>query len=151
MYQKILVPLDGSNYSESIMQIARGLISGWGGTPDLILFMVVEPFRNQPFRSGDDWNEKMKKEAEKVANNYLEQLAEKLNADGIKARAVVEYGDPAQAIMDYVKKNGVDLIVMSTHGRSGLARMVFGSVADRIIHHSLVPVLISAPPGLRQA
>jgi nucleotide-binding universal stress UspA family protein len=151
MYRKILVPLDGSSYSESIMQIARGLISECGGAPDLILFMVVEPFRNQPFRSGDDWNEKMKKEAEKVAHNYLDQLADKLKAEGIKAQSAVEYGDPAQAIMDYVKKNGVDLIVMSTHGRSGLSRMVFGSVADRIIHHSVVPVLISAPPGLRQA
>jgi nucleotide-binding universal stress UspA family protein len=117
----------------------------------LILFTVVEPFRNQPFRSGDDWNEKMKKEAEKIARNYLDQLAEKLKAEGIKARAVVEDGDPAQAIMDFVKNNGIDLIVMSTHGRSGLSRLVFGSVADRIMHHSVVPVLIAAPPGLRQA
>ena len=149
MYQKILVPLDGSTFSESIVAIARGLIFDCKGTPDLILYTVVEPFRNQPFRSGDDWNEKMKLEAEKVARNYLEQLAARLSSEGIKARVVIDFGDPAQAIMDYVKKNGVDLIMMSTHGRSGLSRMVFGSVADRIIHHSVVPVLIAAPAGLR--
>jgi nucleotide-binding universal stress UspA family protein len=149
MYQKILVPLDGSSFSESIIEIARGLIADCKGAPDMVLFTVVEPFRNQPFRSGEDWNEKMKREAEKVARNYLDQLAEKLGAEGVKAKVVVEFGDPAQAIMDYVRKNGVDLIMMSTHGRSGLSRMVFGSVADRIIHHSVVPVLIAAPPGLR--
>jgi nucleotide-binding universal stress UspA family protein len=151
MFHKILVPLDGSKFSESIIPIARGLTSDHKGELDLILMTVIEPFRNQPFRLGDDWNDKMKGEAEKAARNYLDQLAEKLKSDGINAQVVIRDGDPAQAIMDFATKSGVDLIVMSTHGRSGISRLVFGSVADRIIHHSIVPVLISAPPGLRSS
>jgi nucleotide-binding universal stress UspA family protein len=149
MYQKILAPLDGSNLSESILPIATGLVSGSAGATELILYTAVEPFRSQPFGFGPEWAEKMKKEAEKVARTYLDQLAEKLRAEDIKARVVVEHGDPANSIMDFVKKNGVDLIVMSTHGRSGISRLVFGSVADKIVHHSAVPVLITSPPGLR--
>jgi nucleotide-binding universal stress UspA family protein len=151
MYQKILLPLDGSTFSESIVPVAQGLVADGGGSAELILYSVVEPFRNQPSGSSDDWNERMMKEAEQVSRNYLEQVAERLKAGGCKTKVVVEFGEPAQAILDFVEKNGVDLIVMSTHGRSGLARLVFGSVAQRIVHHAAVPVLVAAPPGLRSA
>jgi nucleotide-binding universal stress UspA family protein len=146
MYNKILVPLDGSSLAETILGQAKALASGCV-VPQMVLLSVIEPFKEQPYRRGDDWVERMQKEAAAFALNYLTQLAEKVKIEGIKAEAVVIEGDPAQMIMDYAQKNGVDLIVMSSHGKSGISRWVFGSVADKVVHHSSIPVLISPVTG----
>ena len=147
MYRKILVPLDGSRLSETILEHARGVVTGCGVPPDVVLLNVVEPFHVQPFTDGADWVDKMQKEAKKVAGIYLNQVVEKFKKEGITAEALVLKGDPGAVILDYTKKNGVDLIIMCSHGRSGVPRWVFGSVADRISRYSPVPVLVVAPPG----
>ena len=69
--------------------------------------------------------------------------------EGISARGEVVTGKAADAILDYAEKNNVDLIIMSTHGRSGISRWAFGSVADRVVRHSIAPVLLVAPAGCR--
>jgi nucleotide-binding universal stress UspA family protein len=150
MYRKILVPLDGSSFSESILDHAKAVISNCSVAPELVLLTVVEPFPSKSLRAGDSWVDKIQKEAIRVAANYLNQLVEKLHSEGIKAEGVVIEGGPAQAILDYAEKNNIDLIIMSTHGRSGISRWVFGSVATRILHHSPVPVLVARPPGQKQ-
>jgi nucleotide-binding universal stress UspA family protein len=146
MYNKILVPLDGSILAETVLGQAKGLAAGCV-VPQMVLLSVIEPFKEQPYRRGDDWVERIQKEAATFTLNYLNQLVEKVRQEGIKAEAVVVEGDPAQMIMDYAQKNGVDLIVMSSHGKSGISRWVFGSVADKVVHHSPIPVLISPATG----
>jgi nucleotide-binding universal stress UspA family protein len=146
MYRKVLVLLDGSRLAESVLVQAKALVSGCH-VPQMVLLDVIEPFKEQPYRKGDDWIARMQKEAAAFALNYLNSLVEKLRTEGVTAEAVVIEGDPSQMIMDYAQKNGVDLIIMSTHGRSGVSRWVFGSVADKIVHNSPIPVLIIPMAG----
>ena len=76
-------------------------------------------------------------------------MADDLNKDGVAAETAVVSGKPAEAILDYAKQNQVELIIMSTHGRSGVGRWAFGSVADRILRYSVAPVLLIPPAGCR--
>ena len=77
-------------------------------------------------------------------------MADSLKADGIAVEIDIAYGGAAEAILDYAKKNKVNLIVMSTHGRSGVSRWFFGSVAERVLRHSVIPVLIIPSFGVRR-
>jgi nucleotide-binding universal stress UspA family protein len=149
MYRKILVPLDGSRLSETILEHVKVVVTGCGIPPDVVLLNIVEPFRIQPFTDGTGWVQKIQKEAKRVAKIYLDQLVEKFEKDGITAEALVLSGDPGKVILEYAEKNNVDLIIMCSHARSGVARLVFGSVADKISRYSPVPVLVVTPPGLR--
>jgi len=75
--------------------------------------------------------------------NYLEKLAAPLREEGVNVKtAVVERDVVAEAIVDYAEQNDIDLIVMTTHGRSGLSRLVFGSVAESVVRHAPCPVLL---------
>jgi|WetSurMetagenome_2_1015567.scaffolds.fasta_scaffold164245_2 nucleotide-binding universal stress UspA family protein len=149
MYRKILVPLDGSNLSESIIDQAKTLVLDCG-IPEMVLLTVVEPFREQPYRYEDNWKDKIQKEAVRVAANYLKELKDRLNIMGHRVDTVVIEGDPAQAILDYSKKNGVDLIIMNARGRTAGNRWTFGSVTNKIIGHSPVPVLVAPSKFLSQ-
>jgi nucleotide-binding universal stress UspA family protein len=144
MYRKILVPLDGSNLSETILSQAIEMVKECG-RPEIVLLTVVEPFREQPYRRDDDWVIKIQKQAVKVCGTYLQELKEKLGTQGIEVSTVVLEGDPAEQILDYAGKNGVDLIMMNARGRTASKRWIFGGVANRIIRHSPVPVLIASP------
>jgi nucleotide-binding universal stress UspA family protein len=147
LYRKILVPLDGSSLSESILGQAADLVKECNGS-ELVLLTVVEPFREQPFRKEDDWNTKIQKEGVRVAGNYLKALKEKLMSEGVKVNVEVIVGDPAQEILAYSIKNEIDLIMMNAKGRSANKRWFFGSVAKKIIDHSPIPVLINPTPRM---
>ena len=151
MYQKILVPLDGSELSECSLAHARAVAIGCH-VPDLVLLRVVEPL-SAVIATGDtegyippgDWQEGLRVEAE----GYIAKVAATLKKEGIAARGAVVSGRAADEIIDYAGKNQVDLIIMSTHGRAGVSRWVLGSVADRVVRHSPVPVLVVPPHGSR--
>lgn len=144
MYQKILVPLDGSLFSESVLGHAREIAAGCG-VPQLVLLTAIEPLV-ETYRIGDDLLKKMYVDARATAQKYLDNLAEKLKVEGLNAQPLVVEGEPAEVILDYAAKNKVDLIIMSGHGRSGVTRWVLGSVADRVVRNSPAPVLIAPPP-----
>jgi len=147
MYKKILVPLDGSELSESVLEhvvtVARGC-----RVPEVMLARVRFPLDKSV---ADTLDAKIAAELDSVyqdeAVNYLDKVAADLKKQGVEAATVVLTGDsPAEELLKYTKEKGVDLIVMSTHGRSGVSRLFFGSVADKVVRHSDVPVLIK-PPG----
>jgi nucleotide-binding universal stress UspA family protein len=151
MYNKILVPLDGSPLAECTLEHVKSVTSG-SPVPEVVLFRVVEPILSneasawaQAGYSAVEVDNRRKEEVKK----YLSQVAEKLIAQGINARGEVEFGRPADTILDYAEKNQFDVIVMSTHGRSGISRWAFGSVAEKISRHSNIPVLIVTPSGCR--
>jgi len=97
--------------------------------------------------------QKEEAQLEEDARSYLAREGDSLKKAGIDSEIVVlksqETGEVAEAIMNYAEKNNIDLIVMSTHGRSGPARWAFGSVTDRVVRHSKIPVLTVAPAGCR--
>ena len=84
-------------------------------------------------------------EDETKAQKYLEKKAKTLKELGIKTECAVIIGDPGSTIVDYAEENAIDLIAIATHGRSGLRRIIFGSVAEYVIKHSKLPILLIKP------
>jgi nucleotide-binding universal stress UspA family protein len=141
MYQKILAPLDGSELAERALEHIKIVTKGCRA-PKVVLLQVI-PWPAHPAHTLSD--ELIRSESEKAeagAKDYLAKVADSLKGDGIAVETVIVRGGPAEEILDYAKKNKVDLIVMSTHGRSGVSRWVFGSVAERVLRHSASPVLM---------
>ena len=147
MYQKILAPLDGSEFSECALGHVRAVATGCQ-VPEVVLLRVIEPIR-QAFSLSEDLLREIKAEAQASSEEYVAKVAADLKKVNIAAKTVVMSGDPAETILDYAKQNQVDLIIMSTHGRSGVSRWAFGSVADRVLRHSTTAVLTVAPRGCR--
>ena len=85
------------------------------------------------------------------AKNYLSEMAGRLKAEGIAVENDMAYGLPADEILNYAEQKQVDLIVMSTHGRSGISRWFSGSVSEKVVRQSLTPVLIVTPRGCRKS
>jgi nucleotide-binding universal stress UspA family protein len=81
------------------------------------------------------------------AEKYLNEIAQRLTAKDLDAEIHVRYGDVAEEILSHSKRNEIDLISMSTHGRSGLGRWLLGSVAEKIVRHSEKPVLLLRAKG----
>jgi nucleotide-binding universal stress UspA family protein len=76
------------------------------------------------------------------AEAYLSDIARGLRADGLPVQIEVLEGNPAVALLQRIESSGADAVVMSTHGRGGLSRALLGSIADRISHHTGVPILL---------
>ena len=151
MYQKVLVPLDGSKFAECVVEHVKSIATGCQ-VPTVVLLRVVEPLSppaNLPDRMAVDTYLDEKEKAEDPAKNYLSEMAERLKGEGIAVETDIIDGMPADGILSYAEEKGVDLIVMSTHGRSGVSRWFFGSVANKVLGHSLIPVLIVTPRGCR--
>jgi nucleotide-binding universal stress UspA family protein len=140
MYRKILVPLDGSELAEKALDHAEKLAETFDA--EIILFQVV------PFMSvygSPEWvmplivDDKQKEAAE----GYLTNLAEELKKRGLRVTAKVKTGmQVAAEIIDFAKESGVDLIVMCTHGHSGITRWVLGSVAHKVLTRAETPILL---------
>ena len=152
MYQKILIPLDGSDLAECSLAHAKAVAQGCNVT-DVIVFRVIEPFSTQTLaalaEADDESIRRVRQQNQQDAEDYVLKVKNNLRAQGVASRAVTVEGSPADEILSYTEKNNVDLIVMSTHGRSGLSRFFFGSVAERVSRHSRAPVLLLAPEGCR--
>jgi nucleotide-binding universal stress UspA family protein len=141
MFKKILVPLDGSNLSESILPNVSGLAKPLGA--EVILLRVVV-FVDQDtgyipaeYAPSAEVLDEMKR--------YLEQQAADLRRVGLTVTTYAVGGHPADTIVDYAKEIHADLIAMATHGRTGAARWLMGSVADKVVHGAKVPVMLFPP------
>jgi len=140
MYKKILVPLDGSDLAKNALTQAEQLAKTFDA--EIILFQVV-PF--MPIYGSPELvtplivDEKQKEAAEK----YLNNLAEELKKRSLKVTAMVRTGQQvAVEIIDFAKESRADLIVMCTHGRSGITRWVLGSVAHKVLTRAETPILL---------
>lgn len=143
MYKQILVPLDGSELAEGAVPHAEELAKALGAR--VTLLSVIEPVAvySQPGVVGPVVSVSMDMQDEvRNVTEYLDKIADKLRHGGIDVVRVVREGDAASQICDYAHENRADLIVMSTHGRSGIQRLVYGSVAEHVLHNATVPVLL---------
>jgi nucleotide-binding universal stress UspA family protein len=142
MYHTILVPLDGSGRAEAILpqveNLARALHSR------VVLLRVVDPasfvigLEGMPLDATRDLIDAEAKEAEQ----YLEGKRGELRARGVDAYASVRYGAIVQGILDAAEAENADLIAMSSHGRTGLARFFYGSIAAGVLNKADRPLLI---------
>ncbi len=157
MYKKILVPLDGSELAECVLPHVES-VAREGGVQKVVFLRVVEPahlpvgvlsdgggtFTEQDAERVRDQADKVNK---KDAENYLDQVVSRIKHDGVSIQSEVIIGRDAESIADYATQNEVDLIIIATHGRSGVSRWVWGSVADRVLRSACVPVLMIRAPG----
>ena len=142
MYKKILVPLDGSELSESVLDHVITIATSCQ-VPEVVLLRVREPLDNSVRVTLDaEIAEELDQAYNDEAANYLKIIAKTLQKKDIPVKTEVLSGNPAEEIIKYSQLSGVDLIIMSTHGRSGFSRIVFGSVADKVIRQTEVPVLL---------
>jgi nucleotide-binding universal stress UspA family protein len=140
MYKKILVPLDGSELAKKALDHAEKLAEAFDA--EIILFQVVpfmtmygSPELAMPLIVDDKQKE--------AAEMYLTNLAEEIKIRGHKVTAMVKIGQQvAVEIIEFAKKSGVDLIVMCTHGRSGITLWVLGSVAHKVLTRAETPILL---------
>ena len=149
MYQHILVPLDGSEVAECVLPHLTVIGTGCDAKK-ITLVRVVEPLHLYGgVESGISPEERHRidDEARKIAGTYLEQVAERLKQNGLGVDYEVPYGKVIDVIAGFVKKNGVDLVILATHGKSGVSRMVWGSMADRILRSIHVPILMIRASG----
>lgn len=136
MLKKILVPLDGSALAEKAIGYAAELSIPTGAS------MLLVRVANSHTLPGVDARER-KEGAIYEAERYLTEKAARLIERGYGCQAVVPYGTPADCIAEQARMQNSSLIVMSTHGRTGPTRLVFGSVAEQVVARSCVPVLVT--------
>lgn len=152
MYDRILVPLDGSKLAECVIphvvEIAKDC-----GAKEVILFRVCESpsiLADYPASMPVSWEEhaaQMTVHAQQQCSIYLGDVEKQLRDLGLQVRTESRLGNAADEIVDFAANNAVDLIIMASHGRSGLARWAYGSVADKVFRFTCVPLLIIRAPG----
>ena len=125
MWEKILVPLDGSDLAELALPYAEELAAAFNS--EVVLVYVDEPAESQ-YRH--------------MHQVYVEGVAGQMRSRVKKVNPVVLYGKPAEEIIGYVEKNDVSLIIMTSHGRSGITAWATGSVASKVLHAIWVPLLL---------
>ncbi|MBI2851582.1 MAG: universal stress protein [Chloroflexi bacterium] len=154
MYQKIMVPLDGSKLAECVLPHLDAVAKGCQ-VKEILFVQVVEPFYmrmiaaydGQGYTFRDDLIKEVDEENERQAREYLGRTMASARYEGTNVKAEIVIGNPADSLAEYATKNQVDLILIATHGRSGVTRWVWGSVADRILRSACVPVLMVRAPG----
>lgn len=145
MYRKILVPLDGSKVAEGVLPHAKALAYSEGA--ELILLTVgANPAVDFAF-SDPGIAQSAISEQEERSKKYVTEIERQLQAAGFKTSTMLRVGSVAEVILGVAEELDVDCIAMSTHGRTGPARWLLGSIAERVVHNSKVPVLLIRATG----
>jgi nucleotide-binding universal stress UspA family protein len=167
MFTKVLVPLDGSEHAEAVLPFVEDL--GQRCAAEIILLQVVPmprdtataPIFQAPMSlPGSTEDEVIARHpilrAQEIESRRVEterslgSVKERLSNVGLSVRVEVLFGRPANRIVEYALKEEVDLIIMSTIGRSGFSRWMFGSVADKVLRAVAIPILLIRPPGAQR-
>jgi nucleotide-binding universal stress UspA family protein len=155
MFKRLLVPLDGSRFGSRALRYATEVAQRFGA--EVILIRVIRP--TTPVIAAGAHGVASPAESEIAvqaaleadkrnaarAKRYLRDKVRSIRSRHTKASYQVAIGDPAQSIMEFSKKENIDLVVMTTHGKSGLKRAIMGSIADVVIRKSGKPVLVIRP------
>ncbi|MBI4294688.1 MAG: universal stress protein [Chloroflexi bacterium] len=147
--EKILVPLDGSDLGEAALPYVTDLANGLGC--EVVLLRVEAPIAEVIATHGEAVALDPKLVAQQRAalaaqvNSYLARITAGLQAKGIKVSSEMREGLPANEIIAFSERNAIDLIAMSTHGRTGFSRWVYGSVTDKVLHSTETPLLVIRP------
>ena len=151
MYNRVVVLLDGSELAEQVLPHVAEIIQGRDSEVYLlsvaptIVPTVATAVDIYPIYTTADFLTVEAAERERIElelNEYLELVAQRLQPVASHVSKVVRFGQPAEEILGYAEKVAADLIAMCTHGRSGLSRWVYGSVADKVLRGARCPVLL---------
>lgn len=147
MFKRILVPLDGSTRAEKAIPVAARIARASGGT--IMLLQVVDlPISYGKYVTPRAYVSEKEVETEKTqATEYLTTLAQSDELEGISTKIAVESAATAPTLLDYANPSTADLMVMCSHGYTGFKRWTLGSIADKVIRHAEVPVLLLRENG----
>ncbi len=134
-FQRILVPLDGSECAEIVLPTVEKLAMELKASIALLRVAFAHTFPGVDPTEGEV---RVVKEAE----GYLQKIEDRLKAKGLKADSHVRYGNDAEEILDHTAQKDIDMVAMTTHGRSGVTRFLLGSVAEKVLRHSPKPVFL---------
>ncbi len=143
-FGRVLIPLDGSDASERMTEMALPFTVG-AEFPRFILLRAIPPFvpGGSPYLPHVIREGEAQEQVKEAAQGYLDKVAARLADTPVGvATQVIPAGQPAVAILEAAEEVGADLIALSTHGRGGVARLLLGSVADKVVRGSSVPVLV---------
>ncbi len=143
MFERILVPIDGSAQSRAAAEKGVELAAEHGAAVHVLY--VVEPVPLGGFSAGPEpasaGHGEVLDEQKREAQNAIDAIVDLCAEHGVEAIEAIEYGRPVEEIMAYVESEGIDAIAMGTHGRSGAERVLIGSVTEKIVRKSPVPVV----------
>ncbi|HDR16025.1 MAG TPA: universal stress protein [Desulfobacteraceae bacterium] len=153
MYRKILATLDGSKLSECVLPHIEAFRKGFPEC-EVVLLRVVEPvYDTAPAHaqaiSPEQWKSR-ENAMRSAAEDYLKDVMAQLGHQGSPIRSEVIIGRVEDQIVEYAEEKNIDLIIIATHGRSGITRWVRGSVADRVLRSAQIPVLMVRAPGTKE-
>ena len=142
MYKTILVPLDGSKRAELILAHAEALAAAFGAK--VVLLQVVEPSVSivTPYDMVPYYDPKEAERMVTEAKGYLNGKEGELRARGIDVKSRIENGPVVAGILEVAESESADLIAMASHGRTGLGRVFYGSVAAGVLHKADRPLLL---------
>jgi len=147
MYQKILVPLDGSQRAETILQHVEPLARGWGAA--VVLLQVVESSMIMGYEGMNiTIQESDLVQLREQVENYVNGMAEELEQRGLEVTAQVILGPVVEGIIETANEEQADLVAMASHGRTGLSRVFYGSVASGVLNRIDRPLLLIRSTGL---
>jgi nucleotide-binding universal stress UspA family protein len=154
MFSRVLVPLDGSKVGEAALPVIEQLVDKLApeGKVEITLIGVITLLRHwvvvgEASAPVSYTEEELKIIRERVMD-YLTKSGESLKSKGVTVKTIVSTGNASEEILRAADQIKADLIAMSTHGRSGLRRLAFGSSTDKVLRGSRVPVLmVRAPEG----
>ena len=148
-----MVPLDGSQLAECVLPHVQAITSGCK-IATVVFVRVIDPgtvSATLPAQGELGYQEKSRRQREeerkKNAEAYLKKIVDSISIENAVLNYEVLEGRVAETLADWAKKNNIDLIVIASHGRSGISRWMMGSVADRILRSVCVPVLMIRAPG----
>lgn len=149
MFKKVLVPLDGSELAECTLSHVKNLFKD-GFVGEVTLLNIVNfdipwaQLRSEQHHVID--LDSIRKPIFAESRKYLAEIESRLVSEGIKVKTEsLEANRPADTITEYAKEKGMDMIIIGTHGYTGLKKLMMGSVASGVLHQSHVPVLLIRP------
>ena len=146
---RILVPLDGSELAESVLPCVEDLARRLSAQVHFVQVVSLDASLLVAASAGRSYTARLLASELRAetgeASAHLSRLAETWTARGFETDWEVVYGEPVRCIIACAGRRGADLIAMSTHGRSGVIRLLFGSVAERVVRDSHLPVLLFRP------
>jgi nucleotide-binding universal stress UspA family protein len=143
-YTRVLVALDGSPSSEAVLHFLLEIAGPLDMT--VMLLRVLEPIPPMPIEGTRLVTVEDVETRRRDAEEYLAPIAAALRARGVNATFEVRRGRPPEEILTAAREGRADLIAMATHGRTGLGRLLFGSVAEAVLRHATVPVFLIRQP-----
>lgn len=146
LFQRIVVPTDFSESSEDAWALAQRLAETLGAEVLVVHVFVEPPLYGDPPLAGGETTWQVFERARKWVTDELDKMVNHAREKGIAARSIMRTGTPHQEIVDLATEEGADLVVMGTHGRSGLNRVLIGSVTERVIRFVPCPVLTVRKP-----